>query len=129
MSKMIPMTYLKNITPEEAETLLNYFDTTYVNGMYREDRNKNNRIVLRNCLPIFPSNLWNVHNSTLNDKKRINNLTEGWNHRFSKLVEQTHLTIWTIIDKIRLELAADETKLAQIQLRVPQQIRQKTKYK
>ncbi|KAF0762863.1 Uncharacterized protein FWK35_00005797, partial [Aphis craccivora] len=123
------MEYLKNIVPEEAETLLNHFDTTYVNGKYRQVRNENNRIILRNCPPIFPPNLWNVHESTINDEERTNNSTEGWNNRFSKLVGQTHPTIWTIIAKIRLEVAADETKLAQIQLGVPQQKRKKTEYK
>jgi len=59
------MAYLKNIVPEEVETLLNYFDATYVNGKYRQVKNENNKIVLRNCPPIFLPNLWNVHESTL----------------------------------------------------------------
>ena len=50
------ITYLKNIVPEEAETLWNYFDTTYVNGKYRQIRNEKHRIVLKNCLPIFSPN-------------------------------------------------------------------------
>ncbi|KAF0715939.1 Uncharacterized protein FWK35_00032544 [Aphis craccivora] len=112
------MAYLKNIVPEEAESLLNYFDETYVNGNYSQVKNENNKIVLRNCPPIFPPNLWNVNESTLNDEKRTNNSTEGWNLRFSKLVGQTHPTIWTIINKIKLEVASDETKLAQIELGV-----------
>jgi len=29
------MAYLKNIVPEEAEHLFNYFNATYVNGKYR----------------------------------------------------------------------------------------------
>ncbi|KAF0765049.1 Uncharacterized protein FWK35_00005596 [Aphis craccivora] len=77
--------------------------------------------VLRNC----PPNLWNVNESSLNDEERTNNSTEGWNIRFSfsKLVGQTHSTIWTIINKIKLEVTSDETKLAQIELGVPQQKR------
>lgn len=39
------MVYLKNIVPEEAEPLLNYFDETYVNGKYRQVKNENNKIV------------------------------------------------------------------------------------
>jgi len=85
--------YLKHIVPEEAETLLNYIDATYVNGKYRQGKNENNKIVLRNCPPIFPLNLWNVNESTLNDKERTNNSTKGWNLKFSKLVGQTHPTI------------------------------------
>jgi len=123
------MAYLKNIVPEEAETLLNYFDITYINGKYRQVKNENNKIVLRNCPPIFAPNLWNVHDSILNDEERTNNSIEGWNNRFSKLVGQTHPTIWTILAKIRLEVAADETKLAQIELGVSQQKRQKRSIK
>ncbi|KAF0706114.1 MULE domain-containing protein [Aphis craccivora] len=63
--------------------------------------------------PIFPPSTWNVHETTLNNKDRTNNRTEGWNHRFSKLVGHNHPTIWTLIYKIRLEVASDETKLAQ----------------
>ncbi|KAF0697291.1 Uncharacterized protein FWK35_00035520, partial [Aphis craccivora] len=89
--------YLKKIVPEEAESLLNYFDETYVNGKYGQVKNENNKIVLKNCPPTFPPNLWNVNESTLNDEERTNNSTEGWNLRFSKLVGQTHPKIWTII--------------------------------
>lgn len=42
---------------------------------------------------LFPPSVWNVHNVTLNDGESTNNQTQGWNHRFSKLIGQYHPTI------------------------------------
>ena len=50
---------------------------------------------------------------TLADSDRTNNQTEGWNNRFSRLVGHKHPSIWVLITKIRLEIASEETKLAQ----------------
>jgi len=54
-----------------------------------------------------------VHELTLIDQDRTNNKTEGWNHRFSELAGHEHPTIWTLVTKIRLEVAVNETNLAQ----------------
>lgn len=108
------MTYLRTIVSSDAEELLDYFDKTYVNGTYRRIQCNNKcGAAFRNNPPLFPLQLWNVHAATFNDEARTYNSTEGWNHRFSKLVGQNHPTVWTMVSKIRLEIAADETKLAQ----------------
>ncbi|KAF0748278.1 MULE domain-containing protein, partial [Aphis craccivora] len=39
----------------------------------------------RKIPPIFSPSSWNVHNATLEGGHRTNNMTEGWNNRFSKL--------------------------------------------
>ncbi|VVC27111.1 Hypothetical protein CINCED_3A004906 [Cinara cedri] len=67
--------------------------------------------------------LWNVHAATIEDEAQTNNSAEGWNHRFSKFVGQNHSTVWTMVSKIRLEITADETKLAQESLGVVQKKR------
>lgn len=50
---------------------------------------------------------------TLADYDHTNNYTEGWNNRFSRLVDHKHPSTWGLITKMRLEVATDETKLAQ----------------
>lgn len=107
------MDYLKSVMCDDAIDLVTYFDSTYVNGTYRRIAQNDLSITLRNCPPMFPPNIWNVHESTLRNEDRTNNRTEGWNHRFSKLVGHNHPTVWTLITKIRLEVASDETKMAQ----------------
>jgi len=37
--------------------------------------------------------MWNVYQTTLDNGHRTNNETEGWNHRFSKLVGHNHPSI------------------------------------
>ncbi|KAL4098233.1 hypothetical protein QTP88_022877 [Uroleucon formosanum] len=80
------MTYLKNNLPENLTDLLDYFDAYYVSGKYRRIGHEENNI-------------------------RTNNIVEGWNNRFSKLVGQKHLTIWKLIRKIKNEINADRAKL------------------
>lgn len=108
------MAHLKNIIPDHANELVDYFDKTYVNGTYRQiGIPGETNIRFRNCPPLFPLEQWNTHDLTLADSDRTNNQTEGWNNRFSRLVGHKHPSIWVLITKMRLEVATDETKLAQ----------------
>ena len=36
--------------------------------------------------PAFPPPKWNMHQVTLDDQPRTNNISEGWNNKFSSLV-------------------------------------------
>jgi len=106
--------HLKSIVPNHAKDLVNYFEKTYVNGSYRQiGVPGETNLRFRNSPPLFPLNQWNTHDLTLADSDRTNNQTEGWNNRFSRLVGHKHPSIWVLITKMRLEIAADETKLAQ----------------
>ncbi|KAF0763007.1 Uncharacterized protein FWK35_00026524 [Aphis craccivora] len=68
------------------------------------------------------------YGTTLRDGNRTNNQCEGWNHRFSNLVTHNHLSIWTLFKKMRLEIVADETKIAQRELGTLDPPRKKPKY-
>ena len=50
---------------------------------------------------MFAPSIWNVHTITLEDGSRTNNICEGWNNGFFKLVGHSHPTIWRAIDSIR----------------------------
>lgn len=86
------MNYLKQNTPEGMEPFVTYFDQTYVTGTYRrvqrqQDDNEIPRVQLRLIPPRFPPEIWNVHEATIRDESRTNNLCEGWNNRYSRLVK------------------------------------------
>jgi len=106
------MHLLRNIAPDEAEDLVNYFDTTYVSGRYRQ-RLDNGHINIRRAPALFPPELWNQHESTLNGDPRTNNICESWNHRFQHLVGYYHPDIWRCVEWFRLEEASDATTIAQ----------------
>lgn len=124
MSKIVKSgtTYIITHRPNKKEVevskcyneIVDFFDKTYVNGTYRQiDIPGKTNIRFRNCPPLFPLEQWNTHDLTLADSDRTNNQTEGWNNRFSRLVGHKHPSIWVLITKMRLEVATDETKLAQ----------------
>ncbi|CAI6348009.1 unnamed protein product [Macrosiphum euphorbiae] len=110
--------FLKSVIPDEGTDLVKYFETTYVNGCPKI-LGKNKRIIVKNVPAPFPPSVWNVHLTTLNDNNRTNNQTEGWDHRFSKLFNQTHPFIWHLIEKMRLEVVVDSTHLLQRELGQP----------
>ena len=77
------MAFLRESVPEEAIPLLEYFDTTYVTGHLRP-RPQTPDLQLRFWYvpPIFPPAQWNVHEVTLANQPRTNNVSERWNNKF-----------------------------------------------
>ncbi|KAL5013071.1 hypothetical protein ScPMuIL_011622 [Solemya velum] len=60
--------------PPEAAQLLDYFDTTYVSDSLRHAA-RNLRLVMCRSPPMFTSTLWNVHDATVDDDSRTNNVS------------------------------------------------------
>lgn len=105
--------YLKLNIPLGAEDLFNYFDETYVSGTLRRVNKQNvSSLTVRRFPAIFPPETWNVHQTTIQNNQRTNNVCESWNNRFRHLVGVQHPSIWTLINKIKNELSADRAKLA-----------------
>lgn len=106
------MRVLRNLVPDGAEDLLDYFDATYVSGRFRP-RQDGNALLLRRAPPMFPAVLWNQHNATVNGDPRTNNICESFNQRFKQLVGHYHPDVWRCIQWFRLEESSDYTILAQ----------------
>lgn len=99
------MFHLKSIAPPQGMELLQYFDSTYVSGTYRNLGGRVNGIRLRSIPPRFPPATWNVHHATLNNDARTNNICEGWNNKMYHLANKKHPSIWSLIESIKLEEA------------------------
>ncbi|KAL8618277.1 hypothetical protein ACOMHN_000177 [Nucella lapillus] len=75
------MTHLRENVPNEPgvdqgllESLLDYFDQTYVSGRFRRaQRDDEGPVRLRRIPPQFPPSIWNVNTATLADESRTNN--------------------------------------------------------
>ncbi|XP_016660189.1 uncharacterized protein LOC107883841 isoform X2 [Acyrthosiphon pisum] len=82
------------------------------NGSYKIVGNgqSETRIKMRKTSPHFPPSDSNVRDATLNNGDRTNNVCEGWNNRFSNLVNHKHQTIWTLITKIWHEMQQTKPK-------------------
>ena len=93
------LAYLRDNTPEGLESLTDYSDSTCVSGGYRRiqppPRPDGSVPPIRVCRmpPTYEPSI------TLAGGSRTNNICEGWNNAFMKLVGHTHPTIWRTIDK------------------------------
>lgn len=109
--------YLQDNIPENVprlEELFIYFDTVYGRGPFINMNNQRNVINLRRQPPLFPPDLWNVHDVTLANQDRTNNACEGWNHGFYNLVGHANPTVWTVIKAFQNDSVINKTSILQI---------------
>lgn len=97
--------HLREIVPRDAQPLLAYFDKTYVTGSYRRAQPAHGQVGIRikRVQPMYPPQLWNVHQATLDGEPKTNNQCEGWNNRFTHLVGYQHPSVWVLIDALQKE--------------------------
>lgn len=106
--------------PEELEDLLDYFDATYISGLYRRIQipavavgGVEPPVRMRRSPPLFPPETWNVHQTTLEGGHRTNNFCETWNNAFSQMVGHAHPSIWIAIECLRKDAALVSTAILQ----------------
>ena len=69
---------INNIPDPMLQPLLDYFLTNYVFGPVIP-----NRVPPANAPPMFPPQLWNIFQVTIQGGSRTNNICEGWKHSFN----------------------------------------------
>ena len=110
-------TWRKVHTPDGLEGLLDYFNATYVSGSFRRIQppvlagGEIPPVRVRRIPPLYPPRVWNVHDATMNDEPRTNNLCESWNFSFRSLIGHDHPTVWKAIESIRKDQAFAQTQL------------------
>lgn len=96
------MDFLRDNSPDGLGELIDYFDSTYVSGTVRRRRR---------VPALCPPEKWNVHQATMDNEPRTNNLCESWNRAFKQLLGYSHPTIWQAIDCIRKDALVVRTHL------------------
>ena len=84
------MRHLKTVIPDGVYDLVEYFDSMYVSGPFRSLRVGGMLRMRRTGEPRFPLDTWNIHQTTVDDGHRTNNICESWNNGFSRLVGHKH---------------------------------------
>lgn len=105
------MRILKETAPENLNGLIEYFDGTYVSGNYRAVVGEEGRMRFRRTTPRFPPQIWNVHDATVTDQHRTNNMCESWNNGFKHLVGHNNPSLWTVIQCLQRDAALVETEV------------------
>jgi len=111
------MKYLHDTRPDVPglSELLAYFESTYVSGTARQVRRpqdgRTNVLRIRRSPPLFPPEMWNVHDATIAGTERTNNVCEGWNNAFAGVVGHNHPSIWTLVESIQMDEAQASTDI------------------
>jgi hypothetical protein len=100
---------VRQIAPPEANDLVDYFDNTYVLGIYQNEHGRNGAVRLRRVPPAFPPRLWNVHEATVNEDPRTNNVSKAWNNKFAHMFRHQHPTVWKCIKALQIEEHSNHT--------------------
>ena len=126
--------YLRSIVPSSLESLINYFDQTYVTGTHSRTHSLHSlqsslSLNVHSTPPLFPLELWNVNQATLQDGARTNNICEAWNSGFNRRVRKAHPTVWLLIEALRADNMKDELSIARYRqgLPIPSRVNQKSK--
>ena len=105
----LPIDAIRNSAPCEAASFLDDFDASYVTGELRPRVNgvpaDGLRLNCRRIDPIFPPRQWNMHDVTLANQPRTNNVSEGWNNKLQTLVGHNHPRVWTLVVCMAAECA------------------------
>ncbi|XP_076031961.1 uncharacterized protein LOC143019865 [Oratosquilla oratoria] len=91
--------------PDELTPLLDYFEDNYVGR-------PNRRGVRRT--PLFPIQLWNMHQRVLDEEDRTTNAVEAWHRGLPTFLGATHPTIWKFIKGIRRIQKTKDVEIEQL---------------
>lgn len=84
---------LSDSVPDDVQPILDWFEDNYVGRMNRRGNGRRQ--------PLFPHDMWNVYNRTLNQQDRTNNHVEAAHRRLQTELGMDHPTIWKLIDGFR----------------------------
>ena len=62
---------------------------------------------------MFAPDMWKMHDATMNNDPRTNNLCEGWNNMFFNLVGYYYPSTWQVIEWFQQEQATVSTVIQQ----------------
>ena len=79
--------------PDNGKSVLLCFEETYIGGKKRGSQSRKK--------PLFELKCWNVHERAMNGYHRTNNIVEGWNNRFSSLVDGVHPNMWKFLESLQ----------------------------
>lgn len=97
---------LANELSHGFSSLLNWFEDTYVG---RQNRRGGGRRA-----PLFPHEIWNLHERVLNGEDRTNNYAEAAHRRLQFELGMNNPTIWKFIDGLRKVQKGRDTHYVQL---------------
>ena len=108
---------LKLHMPEDADSIVDYFERTYVQRItYESEPNDDGTLMIRRRVheAISPPFVWNVHERVVDGLPRTNNQLEGWHRRFQTAVNKPHPNIHEFMVRLKEEQDHTEAVIQQL---------------
>lgn len=110
-----------NLHQDNLLPVFDFFDATYVNGTparaaARGRGRARQGAVPRRLPPRYSIESWNHYETTLDNRHRTNNVSEGWHNRFRLMVGKTHPDMYSLIKEFKKEQADTEIAVAELGL-------------
>ena len=115
----VGLVYPMENASDDANNLIDYFNSTYVNGHFRTisrpmtSGEMSSQVKLRHIPPRYPPHLWNMYDATLAGDDRTNNICESWNHGFNSAVGHRHPSLWRLITHLKEDEAQVRLEILQ----------------
>ena len=122
------MRYLQDVVPDNLRCLAEYFDSTYFSGQYRAFVGAVGTMRFCCTAPRFSPQTWNVHEATLSNQHRTNNMSESWDNGFEQLVGHRNPSLWTVIESLQKDAALVKSEIYSNQPGLPAPKNQKSNY-
>ena len=92
-----------NLIPDEAVSVLNYFEDTWIG---RSTRNRRRQ-------PQYAHHLWNCSEAARKDMPKTNNAVEGWHNTFESTLDVVHPNIYKLLEAFKREQSLMEAEYEQ----------------
>ncbi|XP_048488972.1 uncharacterized protein LOC125491334 [Plutella xylostella] len=90
------------VLPEEAESVVFWFEQYYVLGKVKTQQN-GTTITFTRSSPLFPPQLWSIHQLNELGLPRTQNSVEAWHRRWNSLLANCRLGVYGTISMLRKE--------------------------
>lgn len=95
---------IKNeVIPEEAQRVITWFSEYYVNGSARVSECVSSRMTLKQRPPMFPPQMWSIHDSLMSYVPLSQNALESWHNRWNSLLGRRKWNIFRTITEFKKE--------------------------
>ena len=93
---------LQEETHDNLAPIIDYFEDVYIGRPGRRRR-----------APLFPPQMWNMHDRTMDGLPRTNNAVEAWHRAFQSSLQCSHPTLWKFVQALKKEQGYQESIRAQ----------------
>lgn len=109
----------ENIFPTVDPQIVEWFEINYVNGKLKSRKTDDTKLMINRTVPLFPPELWSVHQNNISSLPRTQNKIEAWHKRWNSLMDNKKMGLYATICELKKEQANTNVIIARMESGVP----------